>query len=351
MKSSKRRSMLRSDGSRSRSRTHEVSRSASRSLPVRADRQRVGPVQVHPRRVGEHRDHRHGHLTGVSMGQHEGRVGEHRRQRAELLQVLGALQHPALAAAGVLEHLQDPVQVLVVGCLVRRPVVRPPGRHRGERVEQQRRAVQRQQVDLLVGVPGRHLVHALHLGDPQLRHVQAERAAFDPGLDRSRRFARRRERFDRLPVGQGPQRGIGRHQVVQVRRARAGQAGDDDRPLDRGIERVGVVPQVVLDEQPVGQQLHQLRVHRDDAEAGQARLVAQRGAQDLERFLPAVRAEGGGTARPLECIGAEALGVSSTSSASAAPASSTARASSEKRGAARSSRRIGAGTAGSIDGP
>ena len=56
------------------------------------------------------------------MGHDDGGIGEHRCQGPELPEVLRRLQHPAVAAAEELQHLQHRLQVLVVRRLVVRRV-------------------------------------------------------------------------------------------------------------------------------------------------------------------------------------------------------------------------------------
>ena len=66
-------------------------------------------LDVHPPQaiaVGQHRDRRLQHGDGIAQGEGDGGVRERLQQRAELLEVLGGLQDPAVRAPQVAQHLE-----------------------------------------------------------------------------------------------------------------------------------------------------------------------------------------------------------------------------------------------------
>ena len=137
-----------------------------------------------------------------------------------------------------------------------------------------------QQLDLLVRVVDGHLVHPLELGHRRVDDVEAGGAPVPAGLLVV--IAGAGERFQALPVGQVPDRGIGGNEVVQVGGSRSGQPADDDRPLDRDVLDLGVRRDERLQPKPVDQVAHQLFEHHRRADTGESGLLAQRRAQDLE---------------------------------------------------------------------
>ena len=133
-------------------------------------------------------------------------------------------------------------QVAVRRRLVVGVVVVAPRRHRRDRLEQHRREVDREELDLLVHVLD-VVISCMRLkcGSASLTNPSAMLAA------RAARIGRRRgagslalgeHRLEALPVGQRPQRRVGGHQVVQVGRARARQAADDDRARRSRCSRI-----------------------------------------------------------------------------------------------------------------
>ena len=68
------------------------------------------------------------HRDRIAMRDDEGASGKTVASGTELFQVLRRLQHPALAAAQQLQHLQHRLQVAVVRRLVVREVVVAPRR-------------------------------------------------------------------------------------------------------------------------------------------------------------------------------------------------------------------------------
>jgi len=87
--------------------------------PVAADGDGVNVVKLQARGVGGHGRHgsRYGHR--VAVGNDNGRVREGCGQRGQLGEMLRALEHPPRPASGVLQHLQDPLEVPVGGRLVK----------------------------------------------------------------------------------------------------------------------------------------------------------------------------------------------------------------------------------------
>jgi len=116
------------------------------------------------RAVGDHGERRLDHRERIAVRDHQRRVGERALERHELLHVLRRLQHPAARPAQPGQHLQHlaPVQVvrrLVVGLVPVAPAQRP-----AQPLEVVRGEVDLLQLDLLVRVVGRHLVHREHVG-------------------------------------------------------------------------------------------------------------------------------------------------------------------------------------------
>ena len=168
-------------------------------------------------------DHEH---TGKDLAQHR-----------QLLEVLRRLEQPAPTATKKLHRLELGLEVFVVRCLVVGHVVVAPPRHVRQRLEQHRGEVVGQQLDLLVHVLGRHLVHQREVRHHDVHHLHGDihsrpaRIRLDPG------FRGHGERLVALPVRHGAERRRRGQQVVQMRGAGAGQARDDDR----GEQQVDVV--------------------------------------------------------------------------------------------------------------
>jgi hypothetical protein len=176
--------------------------------------------------------------------------------------------------------------------LVVRAVVVAPRRHDGHRLEEHRRPCEREQLDLLVHVVDRHVVHALEQRHGLVEELQAHRAALAPrvgptGLD-DRLFLTAEHRLEALPVGERAQRWVLGHQVVEVRRARTRLADDEDRTRDLEIEDLGMPAHEVLDTEPVAQVPDHLRVRAHPAERGQARLIVEAAQHERERFAKPV---------------------------------------------------------------
>ena len=141
------------------------------------------------------------------MGDDEGGVGEGGQQRTELFEMLGRLEDPAGPAPQPLEDLQDGPEVLVGRGLVGGPVGVAPGGDEREGLEEHGGDVDGQELDLLVDVVDRHLVHAFEVGHGLVGHVQGEGGAGQAGigLARGRAFGLGQDRLEALPVGQGAQ--------------------------------------------------------------------------------------------------------------------------------------------------
>ena len=214
------------------------------------------------------------------------RVREDGRHRAELLEMLRRLEHPAIAAALPLEHLQELAEVPVRRCLIVRLVVVTPRRHRRDGVEQHRREVDREQLDLFVDVPCRHLVHPLEVRQRVVEEPERGVGTDDAriGCTRRRLLGRREHRLEALPVGERPQAGVGGHQVVEVRGPGAREPADDDRPGDLDVEDLGMARHEVLDAQPVLQQREQEPVRVHAAERVEAGFGIEAVDEDVEAF-------------------------------------------------------------------
>ena len=164
-------------------------------------------------------------------------------QRAELLEVLRRLEQPARPGRPQeLEHLEEDLHGPVGVGLVA-PAV--PAGVRGDlvaRLEEHRGEVDRQELDLLVGAVGAHLVHGREERHRRVDHRQRQLGALEPrvGLVGRRPAVARRDRFEALPVRQVAEPGVGRQQVEQVAGARARQAEHDDGRLHRDVEDLGV---------------------------------------------------------------------------------------------------------------
>ena len=125
-------------------------------------------------------------------------------------------------------------------------------------------------------VVDRHLVHPFEVGE---RDIEL------------RLFPGREDRFGALPIGQRAQRRVGRHQVVEVGRARARQAADHDGPADLDLENLRVAPDEVLDEEAIAQELCELDVRGRDPGGPVARLVVERPAEHFEVLTKGLVAE------------------------------------------------------------
>ncbi len=272
----------------------------------------VGPVGAHghgirvldrePHAVGDHRRHRHGDRHGLAVGHHEGGVGEDRPERAELGEVLRRLEdppggRPLVAVAQVGAHLEHPAQVAVGLGLVGgvEPVAVAGEGDAG--LEEHGGEVQGQQLDLLVHVVGRHLVHAHEVGHGVVDEAEGGVRAGAAGVGvrwgtvGCDPLGVAQHGLERLPIGQRAQARVGGQQIVEVGGPGAGQAGDDDRSLEGQVEDLGVAGDLVLDEQAVDQQLGEQGVLRHQPHRAQAGVVGELVAQQAQRFEEAGVAE------------------------------------------------------------
>ena len=128
--------------------------------------------------------------------------------------------------------------------LVVRDVPLLPRRHHAHRLVEHRRAVEREQLDLLVHVVDGHVVHPLEVRHRRVDQLEPDGGALAPRVGRTRRdrvaLGLREHRLEALPVGERTHRRVGGHEVVQVRRAGARLTDDEDRPLDGRVEDLGV---------------------------------------------------------------------------------------------------------------
>ena len=181
-------------------------------------------------------------------------------------------------------------------CVMRRlvvgAVVVAPARHVGECLEQHRRDVVGQQLDLFVDVIGGHLVH-----EREMRHHDVDHPDGDvhPGPPRVR--SRHPPRAGNgngsiaFPVRHGAEGGRRRQQVVQVGGAGAGQTRDHHRRPQFDVVDLGMTAEQVGQQEPVLEQLQQLPIEVDHPGVVQAVDLAQRGEVDVEPFAVVVGTE------------------------------------------------------------
>jgi hypothetical protein len=175
--------------------------------PVGRERRQVEPRPRDALAVGEHRDRRLDHGDRIAMRDRDGRVGKRVDERAQLLEVLRRLEHPAVRAAQPLERLQRRLEVRVVRPLVERQVVIAPARRAAQPLEPVRREVQVLDLDLLVHVLRRHVVHRLQERHPRGGLLVLDEAPHVPRIAAvaARPFAGDRNGLEALPVRQRAQ--------------------------------------------------------------------------------------------------------------------------------------------------
>ena len=103
-------------------------------------------------------------------------------------------------------------------------------------------------------VPCRHLMHAIEVGHDHVHDLQTGFGAGQArifGSVRERGLIKRRNRLVAFPVGKRTQRGITRDQIVKVRRAGAGESGDDHRRFDFDVVNLWMSCQQVGEQQTV----------------------------------------------------------------------------------------------------
>ena len=245
--------------------------------PVGAHAFDIDPIPRQPRRVGDHRHHGRCDRHRIPVCDDERGIGKGVDQGWELLKVLRCLEDPPGSASEPLQNLEDSAEVGVRRSLITGQIGITPGGHGSCGLEEHGGEVDGQELNLLVGVLDRHFVHAVEVGQRSIekgeRHVRALQARVGgTGLRPVTRS--RQDRFQALPVGERPQRGVGRQEVVEMRRARAGEPADDDRCHNLLVEDLGMSSNEVLDEQPVLQQAEDEDVLLHDAGAIEAALAA-----------------------------------------------------------------------------
>ena len=146
--------------------------------------------------------------TGSRCVTTNGRVGEHARASGpNCSRCWGDFSTQRVAAGRChWQHLQHRLQVLVVRRLVVREVPLPPRRHHAHRLEEHRREVDGEELDLLVHVVDGHLVHALEERHRVRRGSRARRAC-GPAAGRRRPTRRRRARPSAAPARGSPSTG------------------------------------------------------------------------------------------------------------------------------------------------
>ena len=184
-------------------------------------------------------------------------------------------------------------QVGVGGALVAGQIGVAPGRHGGRRLEEHGGEVDGEELNLLVGVLDRHLVHPVEVGQGRVEEAKGHVGAGQTGVGRAgrRELAIGQDRLEALPVGERAQGRVGGHQVVQVRGARPRQPADDDRGDDPLLEDLGVPAQEVLNQQAVLQQAEDEDVLLHDARSVEPALVAHGGTEQPEALDEVLGAE------------------------------------------------------------
>jgi hypothetical protein len=114
-------------------------------------------------------------------------------------------------------------------------------------------------------------------------------------LPRRRLLGLRQHRLEALPVRHRTQRGIRRHEVVEVGRTSAREPSDDDRPVDDHAADLRMPGQELSEQETVLEEPDELLLGHEHPDPPQAGLGSQRAAQDLERLTEAIVAEVGET--------------------------------------------------------
>ena len=207
-------------------------------------------------------------------------VGYRATTSAELEEVRRVLQQPPSGRATRVEHAEDP---LVVGERRRVAGGPPPRGEVGNRQDQLRHPeVEREDRPVLR--------RAVHGGD--VAHVGARRLRGAARIARIVDRLVRGHRVVRLPAAEEPEPGIEREQVMDRRRARPGQAHDDERLFDR-TRRLGGVRRVPrLDAQAGGETTHDDRFD-PGGRVGVADVGRDRSNETFEALLPSVGPEVG----------------------------------------------------------
>ena len=172
-------------------------------------------------------------LTAVPLGAAFLLRSERAERRAGLAVVLTIFASAVTAGVFAVErtihplppqHLQHRLEIAVRRCLVGGLVPVAPRGHDGHRLEQHRGEVDGEQLDLLVHVMGGHLVHPPEEGQRGVEHAERLFGAGDArvGLVTLLPFVVGEDGLEALPVRKRAQGGVGRHEVVQMRRPARG---------------------------------------------------------------------------------------------------------------------------------
>jgi hypothetical protein len=225
-------------------------------------------------------------------------VGVDLEQRAEREQVARVLQHPPLVRVVQADQLQVPA----VPPVRRGPVlVAQPGRvarQVREALERDRAHRLPQQLPALLDLVGGDVVHAHELGvldvvaRVALLNELVDRVLIPGGAGRAR--LRHLGQPHLHPLGGR----VGREQPVQRGGAGPGQAGDEDRRLDRDRRVLRVRPPACLARQPGGQRPAQHRPLRLRAERGEGGVAGARVEQHRQPVGVVVGAEVGQAGAP-----------------------------------------------------
>ena len=193
--------------------------------------------------------------------------------------MLRALEHPAVRAAQVAQHLELTAQERVVRVLVQAEVVVAPRRHPREPLQRVRAQVEIHQLALLLDRGRRPVVHQRGERRRPLGHLVLAQVPEVPRVDAvaTRAVAEHRDRLLHLPPRHRPEPPIGGQQVHQVRGARSWQAHHDHRRLELDLERLGMAAHEVLEPQARREQPDQSLAHQVAAETRQPVVGLDRG--------------------------------------------------------------------------
>ena len=150
--------------------------------PRRGDLLDVDGVGVHARRVGDHRDHRQRHRHGIAVGECDHGPRHDSLDDRQLAEMLGRLEYPPTSAAEELQRLELYDQVFVGRGLVVAPVVLGPSGNMGQRFHQHRREIVGQQLNFLVRMLGRHLMHQREIRHQCVHRLHCDVHPRDPRI-------------------------------------------------------------------------------------------------------------------------------------------------------------------------
>ena len=137
------------------------------------------------------------------MGDRDGRVGKGLDQFGHSLQVLRALEHPARRATKPGQDLEDATQVGVARTRIAGEVEIAPARDARVPFQVVGAEVEFLQLDFLVNVLGRHVVHGAQVRQQPIGSLVGLSAACEARIDAvgARAVAGRGHRFEALPEG------------------------------------------------------------------------------------------------------------------------------------------------------